>query len=1106
MTDVLNNKDKLSAKYEFPELLRKGKLAYLNLTPEIAHAILSEFKPLVKRASDVCDKDLQGKWEDFLKTKLDQKSGLPTYERLKDEFAKKHPDVLQQIRQKRSTLENELESVLAYQEMTQSDFALRRCALNEFFDVLSTVGTLQQEKFSLFELTGVLPSKNDQSKLVQAGEGVRTKQPLFTESAIKNYIHYFEQDNGYKLDDEQKQAVIGMATARSTILSLEGAAGSGKTTTLASLKHALERSGWKIYGSAITHKATNGLQESIKAHKLTIAKLKEIIEQVEAGGKGWGSDKVCLMIDEAGQVSNEDLNNIILRALNLSKARGVDMRVVFAGESAQLKPIKGANGLDFINSLIPEEAKYSLNQIRRQHSDFDKGIVTSLRFGGTEFAVQRLYEAGQIRPFYGDEKGFEFAVNQHIMQLAKQYGEQGRFDEFPLFMASTNRSVKGLNAMISQHLSKYRKPCEAYFLEYYEMPDFMTLYKGEKIVFTHNLDKNIKRMKNGSPVHEDEGRITNGMECILEDSWGEGDECVWQFRFSDDSIATINTSDLIDRKNNQKQWVFSLNYASTIYKSQGTTVDNAVLVCDSEISDSDLYVAASRHRKTFLMFAHMSKKYAQNNKLEIRNTRDIVNALPKYLSRSSDRPTALLSVVKGVANIISQKISGYQGHIFSYGQINSLGALVGKLFNIEPNSFVNVMSSMVGWRSRPMVSKQIKYVTPYSHSFFKENLRYDDLNDKFKSNISEPLFNQLKPYLEVTKLGELVFTRKDENNRYLSRYVWQMNRDVKESKLFDLTSNNHLLSLDIGGRGEGDLPSAAYVFSNVSEMIKYMEKHLADDGQLARFILINDDTTPYSGKSYLEQEYRELHELIAEINKHNPNSIFFESERLWNLLSFTEHSLNADNQEDTYDFLPPDLSAPSLDDAPAYDEEAFLSIPEYEMGEPIYDLGEPLSPFSPPVEGVVNQEFVSQSNELTTPQYEAPDCSSYKYTQAAQQLTEEEDQPFQYSCHVSDAENVVSPVYVEDKPSLQDVVTTVIPILTASQSKENDQTISPILIEDDAQKHPHSEPILFWGNGEYDDWVNLSDEHFSQTQHKDFTPLDWEQESHRSKTYGYLHH
>ncbi len=86
--------------------------------------------------------------------------------------------------------------------------------------------------------------------------------PITDERGVRELIKEATSNQHIRLNDNQRQAVEMILTSRDRIISLQGSAGTGKTTTLSVLKGAVEHSGNEIRGYAPTTKAVKQLAES----------------------------------------------------------------------------------------------------------------------------------------------------------------------------------------------------------------------------------------------------------------------------------------------------------------------------------------------------------------------------------------------------------------------------------------------------------------------------------------------------------------------------------------------------------------------------------------------------------------------------------------------------------------------------------------------------------------------------------------------------------------------------------------------------------------------------------------------------------------------------
>ena len=169
-------------------------------------------------------------------------------------------------------------------------------------------------------------------------------------------------EQGYPLSQEQSLA-IHHATARGgRVAVIEGAAGSGKTTTLRPITDLHREHGYEIVPTAVAWRTAVALGDDCDARPYCVDKLLKLAAkgQVEIGRK------TLIVVDEAGMLSTRQAHHI----LQLSERHGA--KVVFAGDTRQQQPVEAGPGLRLIRDVA---GSVRVDRIRRQKVDLEDVLV-----------------------------------------------------------------------------------------------------------------------------------------------------------------------------------------------------------------------------------------------------------------------------------------------------------------------------------------------------------------------------------------------------------------------------------------------------------------------------------------------------------------------------------------------------------------------------------------------------------------------------------------------------------------------------------------------------------------------------------------------------------
>ncbi len=390
------------------------------------------------------------------------------------------------------------------------------------------------------------------------------------------------------LSKDQVQAVQHML-ALGQLKIVVGHAGAGKTTCLEVAQEAWKQSGYAVVGAAPTGKAASQLETSGIASQ-TLHKWEQ----------GWHdqrdklSKRHVLVVDEAGMLDSERLYGV----LKQSYQQG--FKVVLVGDPEQLPPIEAGAPL---RALMETIGFVELSTIVRQQEDWQRQASHLFATRQTQEALKAYDKRGYVH--YADNAHqkliTDWACNVRASkEFQEKEGHRGCQEKFPrpsaLILAHTNQDVQTLNAFARQEARQAGvlqgpdydiRVCKILNLEtldpdrhntalrpkiVYETKHFAV---GEPIVFLRNdYDLNVR---NGQL-----GRITHIEESILTIHKNDGT----------DIQLDVETYGHID-----------YGYATTIHKSQGTTVDKTFVFASPNMNQHLTYVALTRHKEDVNIYA-----------------------------------------------------------------------------------------------------------------------------------------------------------------------------------------------------------------------------------------------------------------------------------------------------------------------------------------------------------------------------------------------------------------------------------------------------------------------------------------------------------------------
>ena len=353
----------------------------------------------------------------------------------------------------------------------------------------------------------------------------------------------------------EQQTALRHLTAAGDLKALVGVAGSGKSTLLAAARMAWEAEGFTVKGAALSGIAAENLQLASGIQSRTLASYEYAWNQ---GRDALGRNDV-LVIDEAGMIGTRQLERVLAAA---QKARA---KVVMVGDPEQLQAIEA--GAAF-RGVIGQAGLVELTQVRRQKEGWAREATQQLANGRTDEALQAYDSRGAI------VAGVTREDAQKRLLAAWSRDRQAAPQESRLILAYTREAVGELNAQAREILKGEGRLSGGRSVQ--TTRGAREFAAGDRILFLKN-EKSLG-VKNGTLGTVE--RIGSGALQVRLD--GE-----------DERRIAVETKDYSD---------FDHGYASTVYKSQGATVDRAYVLASRYFDRHSSYVALSRHRSAATLY------------------------------------------------------------------------------------------------------------------------------------------------------------------------------------------------------------------------------------------------------------------------------------------------------------------------------------------------------------------------------------------------------------------------------------------------------------------------------------------------------------------------
>ena len=486
---------------------------------------------------------------------------------------------------------------------------------------------------------------------------------------------------GYPLSEEQIAAIRSVTSSEGRVAIIEGAAGSGKTTTLRPIADLYREHGQSIIATAVAWRTAVALGNDVDARPFCVDKLLRLAAR---GGIEINKD-TTIIVDEAGMLSTRQAHHI----LQLSERHGA--KVVFAGDTQQQQPVEAGPGLRLIRDAV---GSVRVDRIRRQKADLED-ILTHVQ-GETPETARLLANSmeeerrARILTYYENMKGkLVFTPWQVAASEALRDGDaasaiaahhlRGRFhigydeektltslvDDWDRYqranpgkssvvLARTRAEVRALS-----HLMRARR--------FAAPPD------GERADtdrVTVIVSRGTEDDRTASPLEIARGdrlrigathwekQLFNGTVVTVHDfkvqraEAGAEPSVLISARTEDGRAVSFRHDEIRDWYGNIR---LDHGYALTITSAQGLTVDRTFLLADARPSRETIYPAATRHRERLDIYVNrapltldIADRRADNDREVAVTDTEIRAYLAERWSRSQPKEAALDYMADGI--------------------------------------------------------------------------------------------------------------------------------------------------------------------------------------------------------------------------------------------------------------------------------------------------------------------------------------------------------------------------------------------------------------------------------------------------------------------------
>lgn len=393
---------------------------------------------------------------------------------------------------------------------------------------------------------------------------------------------------------EQALAVRHACFDRRMVSIVEGSAGAGKSFTMEAVKAVYEKQGYTLHGLALSWSAAGVLSEEAKIEHTRA--IEGFVREL-ATGKIKLDAKSVVLIDEGGLVGSRHMAAI----LAASKKAGA--KVILTGDSLQLAPVEAGGAMEAMIEVI---GSARIDEVRRQGShvrndpakyaefQWQRDAVLQFAHGHGAEALQAYQDHGLVK-LTDDHSA---AINAMIKDWNEYRLSEGAGTA--LLLANDNETVRELNARVREILRAEDKLGEdAITLRTTDLKNTATIpfAIGDKVMFR----KNDKKLGIQGDQTKDEQRRTSGVfnrtQGTILSIKMDGDIPIIRIKLDKGGTVEIRAGKGGYWDAAKKAVPLQHAYATTIYASQGMTVQRSYLLDSRHIERRLAYVGMSRHRE-----------------------------------------------------------------------------------------------------------------------------------------------------------------------------------------------------------------------------------------------------------------------------------------------------------------------------------------------------------------------------------------------------------------------------------------------------------------------------------------------------------------------------
>lgn len=456
--------------------------------------------------------------------------------------------------------------------------------------------------------------------IIRSAEKLMAQAPIFSK-AMKDPL----ANQAWKIGATEEQALAFATIMTGPGLTLmQGAAGTGKTYLTRMVRSALTKQGFRVIGTAPSHKATAGLQIEAGFDKGSCRVLAKLLLDIDTGKLSL-DDRSVIIVDEAGMIGTTDMDRL------LAACAETGARALLQGDAAQYRPVSAGAPFAMLQRL---QTPARLDKIARQKglTDLDgvwmRAASVDFSQGQTERALEAYDRMGRIAWETNQKAAIENAVSAYVSHRIHHP------DETRAMTIQWNRDAEAVAREMRTRLKAEGLIAEAE-IQIDALPrgtsmvvSPLALSVGDELIFGETIKGTAWQLNNADIVRVIEIDTSSADDPVmLLEKLGQGDP---------PQRIRASISQFVGRRDEGEPKVPRLQhaYAITGHAAQGITVDAHFDLALRPRGQEGTYVCATRHRRDFQMFVDVGRLEedrqvaAPTRVIKKRNGTDLVDPKP----------------------------------------------------------------------------------------------------------------------------------------------------------------------------------------------------------------------------------------------------------------------------------------------------------------------------------------------------------------------------------------------------------------------------------------------------------------------------------------------